>query len=327
MNPRDAPLAALLVVTWSSGFVGAELGTRTASSHAVLAWRFVVAALVLGAVVLVRAQRVSRAAVRRQIGLGVVMQCLYLGGIYTGVQYGVSAGLSALIAALQPMVVAALAAAFLAQRIGGRTAAGLLLGIVGVAVVVGGNLGGDAPWWAYALTVGGTVSLSVGTLLQSRNSEPVPITVGLAVQSATAAVFFLAWSLAAGDALPPADGGFWFAVGWTVVLSTFFAIGSYFVVIGRRGATAASALLYLTPPVTMIWGWAMFGDRLGLATVPGLALCAVAVALVLRAPTAAPPRPTRPRPAGRSEGSSGATPAPPRPDHAPSCRAVSTTAD
>ncbi len=279
MNTRDAPLAALLVVTWSSGFVGTELGTRTASSHAVLAWRFVVAAVVLGAVVLVRSQRVSRGAVRRQIGLGVVMQCLYPGGIYTGVQYGVSAGLSALIAAVQPMVVAALAGAFLAQRIGARTAAGLLLGIVGVAVVVGGNLGGDAPWWAYALTVG-----------------------------------------------------------WTVVLSTFLAIGSYFAVIARRGATAASALLYLTPPVTMIVGRLMFGDTLGLATVPGLALCAVAVVLVLRAapapshapdatPTAAPTPPTPPRPVDRSAGSNGVTRGPLRPDHAPSCRAVSTTAD
>ncbi|MBY6367953.1 DMT family transporter [Rhodococcoides corynebacterioides] len=279
---RDTALATVLVVTWSSGFVGAELGTRSASGHAVLAWRFVVAALLLGLVVLVRRRRAPGPALRRQAALGVLMQCLYLGGIYTGVEYGVSAGLSALIAALQPMVVAALAAAFLGRRIGPRAVTGLLLGIVGVAVVVGGALGGAAPWWAYALTVGGTVSLSVGTLLQSRVPDRVPVTLGLAVQSATAAVFFLAWSVVAGDAMPPADGPFWFAVGWTVLLSTFLAIGSYLVVIARRGATAASALLYLTPPVTMIWAWAMFDDALGVATVIGLVLCAVAVALVLR---------------------------------------------
>ncbi len=46
-TPRSA---AALVVLWSSGFVGARLGTETAAATTLLAWRFLCAAAVLGLV-------------------------------------------------------------------------------------------------------------------------------------------------------------------------------------------------------------------------------------------------------------------------------------
>jgi drug/metabolite transporter (DMT)-like permease len=43
-----------------------------------------------------------------------------------------------------------------------------------------------------------------------------------------------------------------------------------------------STLLYLTPPTTMLWTFGMFGEVPGPLAVPGVALCAVGVALALR---------------------------------------------
>jgi drug/metabolite transporter (DMT)-like permease len=112
----DAVAATVLVVCWSSGFVGAVLGTRSAPVDTVLAWRTLVSALVLGAWALVRGERVAPRALLRQVVLGLLVQVLYLGGIFAAAGAGVSAGTSALVAALQPLLVAALAGPLLAER-------------------------------------------------------------------------------------------------------------------------------------------------------------------------------------------------------------------
>ena len=58
----DAALAVALVVLWSSGFVGARLGTEAATATTLLAWRFLCAAAVLGLVAAVRRPRIPRVA-------------------------------------------------------------------------------------------------------------------------------------------------------------------------------------------------------------------------------------------------------------------------
>src|SRR5690349_6842033 len=49
MRRTDAVAATSLVVMWSSGFIGAELGTRFAPAETLLGWRYVAAAVILGA--------------------------------------------------------------------------------------------------------------------------------------------------------------------------------------------------------------------------------------------------------------------------------------
>ncbi len=158
-----------LVVLWSSGFIGAELGTRQAPASTLLAWRYLVAAGILIALCVWRHERVGAAGVRRQIVLGILCQATYLGLTVSGVGLGVPSGTAALIAALQPLVVIALAALVLAERARLAQLLGLALGLAGVVLVVSGDLtAGDAPWWAYVLPFAGMLSLAAGTVLQQR---------------------------------------------------------------------------------------------------------------------------------------------------------------
>ena len=78
----DTLAAVVLVVCWSSGFIGATLGTRAAPVDTVLAWRTATCALILGAVALVRRERVPLPSLARQAVLGVLVQALYLGGVF-----------------------------------------------------------------------------------------------------------------------------------------------------------------------------------------------------------------------------------------------------
>jgi len=279
-------LQVAFVLFWSSGFVGAELGTGYAAADTLLSWRYLAAAAILWIVVVARRRPVPRGAPARQALLGTLSQALYLGGVVTGVGLGVPAGTAALVAALQPLVVAIAAGPVLGERTSPRQRWGLAVGLVGVALVVAGDIGpGNAPAWAFLLPFGGMLALSAGTLLERRLGPPESPLVSMALQTTTAAVLFTAVTALVGDLRPPTEPGFWAAVAWTVVLSSFGGYGTYLLVLRRKGATRVSALLYLTPPTTMVWAYLMFGEVPVLLAVPGVALCAVGVWLVLGART------------------------------------------
>jgi drug/metabolite transporter (DMT)-like permease len=287
----DAALAVALVVLWSSGFVGARLGTDAATATTLLVWRFLCAAAVLGLIAAVRRPRLPRGAVWRQAVLGLLVQLAYLEGVVTGIGMGVPAGTAALIAATQPLLIAAAGS----ERTSGRQRWGLAVGLSGVGLVVAGDLGpGTAPPWAFLLPAAGTVALSAGTLLERRwRPGPAPID-GLTVQTAAAAVAVLLVGASTAELRPPTDPTFWWAVAWTVVLASFGGYGSYLLILRRTGAMRASALLYLTPPVTAMWAWAMFAQAPGPLALPGAVVTVTGAALVL-APTRLSRCPSRTR--------------------------------
>ena len=280
---RAAVAPVALVVLWSSGFIGAELGTRESSASTLLAWRYLVAATVLLLVCRWRREHISRAGIARQAALGHLTQASYLGLVFTGVGLGASAGTTSLIASMQPLVVIAVAALLLGERTGAPQLVGLALGLAGVALAVGGDLtAGAATGWVYLLPLGGMLALSVGTVLQQRWQPPESLLVALTTQTVTGAVVFWLVALVGGSTGPPVSPGFWVAIAWTVVLSSFGGYGTYLYVSRTQGATRASTWLYLTPPTTMLWAAVMLGDRVSVLGLAGLALSAAGVALTVR---------------------------------------------
>jgi len=231
--PQLVPAAAL-VVFWSSGFMGARLGTEYAPADTLLAWRYLAAAAVL-AVAWATGIRPSRAAWRRQGVLGLLCQVGYLGGTVTGIGLGVAAGTAALIAAAQPLVVAALAGPVLGEVVDRRQWWALGGGLLGVGLVVGGDLGADpVPWWTYLLPLAGMLALSVGTVLGRRWQSAEGVLESLTLQTLVAAVAFVAAAAGRSTLSPPDASGFWWSVGWVICLSSFGGYGAYLLVLQRQ---------------------------------------------------------------------------------------------
>lgn len=114
------------VVMWSSGFIGARLGTPEASTPTLMTWRFLLAAGVLLVLVSVlRRPLPPPREVALQGVLGLLAQGVYLGGVVGAVEFGVTAGISALVASLQPILAAALAGPILGERVVRRQWVGL----------------------------------------------------------------------------------------------------------------------------------------------------------------------------------------------------------
>ena len=143
-----------LVVVWSSGFIGAELGARYAGPDTVLAWRGLATAVVLLPWSLQALTRLDRHEWARQAVLALLCQCLYLGGVFWAAAAGVPAGTSALIASLQPALVLTAVVLFERAAIAAGHLAGLALGTIGVALTAAGDLRARFPsphcscrWW------------------------------------------------------------------------------------------------------------------------------------------------------------------------------------
>ena len=272
-------MATALVVSWSSGFVGIRYASENADVMLVLFWRTLMSGLILLPFALLIGPRISARAVVQQMVFGVATMFLYLGGFALAIGQRVPTGLVALISDLVPLAIAVLSQPVLGHRLTGRQWIGTALGVTGVLIVSLDSLSlGTAPAWAYLLTVASMMVLALATVVQKRmGTINMPIHQSLCIQCLTAAVLFAACAGWNGGLMPPLDARFGFGIAWLVLFSTFFCYGVYYGSLRLYSATQVSSVIYLSPPVTMLWAWAIFGERLTTAMFLGLAVTLVGV--------------------------------------------------
>ena len=278
-------LEAGLILTWSSGFVGARFSLDYAPPLLVVFWRCVVVTLILFPFVARPLRQISLAVLLKNAGIGLLAMAGYLAGVVQGIALGVPAGLAALFADLLPMGMALLAAVVLGQRMVWQVWAGLVIGLIGVVLVTHGALGwGNAPLWAYGLPLLGMLSLAVATLWQKHlpASQSLGLLPNLWLQCAVSSVAFAIVEGAQGSLAPIPGTGFALSVLWTVGLSTLGGYGLYWICLRRATATRVASVLYLSPPVTMLWAWAMFDEPLSWQMIAGMAVSGIGIWLVVR---------------------------------------------
>jgi len=278
-------LEAGLILTWSSGFVGARFSLDYAPPLLVVFWRCVVITLILFPFVARPLRQTSLAVLLKNAGIGLLAMAGYLAGVVQGIALGVPAGLAALFADLLPMGMALLAAVVLGQRMVWQVWAGLVIGLIGVVLVTHGALGwGNAPLWAYGLPLLGMLSLAVATLWQKHlpASQSLGLLPNLWLQCAVSSVAFAIVEGAQGSLAPIPGTGFALSVLWTVGLSTLGGYGLYWICLRRATATRVASVLYLSPPVTMLWAWAMFDEPLSWQMIAGMAVSGIGIWLVVR---------------------------------------------
>jgi drug/metabolite transporter (DMT)-like permease len=278
-------MIAAFCLLWSSAFAVAKLALADCPPLLLLTARFLLAGGLMLTVAVVDGApwRVSRRDVLVLAVLGVANNALYLGLNYIGMR-SISAGLSALIISANPVLTVVLAAVFLNERMTWRKTAGLLLGIGGVAFIVQGRISGriDDPV-GVAFTVAALVSLVGGTILFKRLQPNGGLWVGNGVQN-----------LAGGFALAPFAFGFeavgeivpsWRLLGalaYSVLLVSVCGYLLWFHLLTVSGATTASAYHFLMPPLGMVFGWLLLGERVAWSDLIGVIPVALGIYLVTR---------------------------------------------
>ncbi|TKD26294.1 DMT family transporter [Rhodobacter capsulatus] len=277
-------MAAALVLSWSSGFIGIRYASESAGVGLVLFWRTLMAGLILLPFALTLGPRMSWRGIVAQCLFGVMSVFLYLGGFALAIGARVPTGTVALISDLLPLAIAALSQPVLGERLSARQWLGTAVAVLGVLIVSGDSLSvGTAPLWAYGLTVASMLVFALASVvLKARPGLRMPLHQSLCLHSLTGAVLFGLCTGWQGSLKPPLTVPFALGIGWLVVFGTFAAYGIYYTMLRLYPVARVSAVIYLSPPVTMLWGWALFGEPLTATMVAGLAVTLAGVMLTVR---------------------------------------------
>lgn len=161
---------AAFCIIWSSAFAVAKVALADCPPLLLLSARFLVAGLVVlvGCALLLPASHFRRLDLRDVAALsamGILNNAVYLGLSYVGMTH-VSSGFTAVLVSANPLLTALGAAVLLGERLTGRKLLGLVLGMIGVAIVVRSRIvSGHEDPLGTAYVVGALLALTAATLM------------------------------------------------------------------------------------------------------------------------------------------------------------------
>jgi len=291
-DPLVRAMPGVFVVIWSTGFIVARYGMPHAPPMTFLSFRYLLSVIAFFAWALLAGARwpTDRRQYAHLAVTGILMHGGYLGGVWAAVKTGMGAGLAALLVGLQP-VLTAVWISLQGGRVAPRQWAGLALGLAGLLLVVWQKLGfGEVHPGNLACALVALLSITAGTLYQKRFLGPCDVRTANLVQlaAAFAATMPLAlleaepmhWLLPSGAINRELAG----ALAWSVLGLTLGGSSLLYLLIQRGAATTVTSLMYLVPPTTALMAWVLFGEPITGLIVAGMALTAVGVSLVVRAP-------------------------------------------
>ena len=277
-------LEAAMVVSWSGGFVGIRFSSDYAPIFSILLWRSLVSGVLLLPIALCLGPRMQWAQVRAQIFFGALAMAAYLGSFALAIGQRVPTGLVALVTDMLPLVVAVLSWPVLGHALSGRQWVGTVVGLLGVVVASGvSTQGGEAPLWAYGLPMLGTAALALATLLQKNSpSRNMPVYQQLCIQCLSAAAVFAVCAGFEGSVMPSTNPRFIGGILWLVFVATFGSWSLYYLALRHTSAARVTAVLYLSPPITMVWAWLMFDEPLSWQMAVGLLISLAGIVIFAR---------------------------------------------
>ena len=202
-----------------------------------------------------------------------------------------AAGDASLIIPMNPVFTVLLAVPMLGQRISARMSVGLLIGIAGVAVVVGWspNSGipiehrilGDLMVLLAALSWAATSNLTKIMLSWESGYSSLEIVVWYSV---TGWALLFPWVIAEnwGSSVPDPSSAEWITIAYLGVISTVLSYVLFAKGIELIGPTAASSYVFLVPVFGVLGGWLLLDEEIGASMILGFVLIVVGVTEVQR---------------------------------------------
>jgi drug/metabolite transporter (DMT)-like permease len=281
MRPGDLGALTLLGALWGGSFLFISVAVPALGPALLVELRVLLAAVALALCAVV----VGRfPALRSQW-----KEFLILGGLNAAApfmliaisQLNLTASLAAIMNSTTPLFAAVVAAAWIGEELTTRKIFGLLLGVVGVAVLVGLD----------PVPLNGVVLLSVGASLlaalcyalggvYAKRTFPgvPPLAMGIG-QQATAAAILLPLAAANRPEEPPSLAVVLSVLG-LALLSTAVAYLLYFRLMASVGPTKTLTVTFLVPVFGVLFGVLLLGDPVGIGTFAGMGIILSSVALV-----------------------------------------------
>ncbi|MFB1026171.1 MAG: DMT family transporter [Octadecabacter sp.] len=281
MDTRAIVMGVMFGIMWASAFTSARVIVQYAPPLYALAIRFLLSGIF--AVLLARIMGQSWHLTRRQwiatLIFGVTQNALYLGLNFVAMQT-IEASLAAIVASTMPLLVAFASWTVFGERIRPLGVAGLVAGLVGVALIMGARLQGQVDMFGLGLCVIGVVSLTVATLSVRGASSGgnFLMIVGLQMLVGSAVLWVPALAFETFDVNWTWQLGVAFA--YTVIVPGIGATLMWFMLVDRIGATPASVFHFLTPFFGVLTAALLLGEKLGSMDIIGVVIITAGILAV-----------------------------------------------
>lgn len=301
MSRRHWALLLALAAIWGASYLFIEIALRDFSSSMVAAIRIVLGALVLTPVLL--GSGVLRT-LQGRWGIVVFVAMAQVAAPFVLIGEGqeeIPSALAGILVASAPVFTAILAVAFVPEeRSEGLRLVGVLVGIGGVVILLGVDLGGSGEelLGGFAIVLA-SLGYAIGALIIRRRLNDVD-PVGLAaVVLAVSAAITLPLAVATWPAEAPGLGPL-AAITVLGAVGTGIAFAIYFRLLAEVGAARAFIVTYLAPGFAVVYGVVLLDEELTVATFAGLAAILAGAYLAVEGRL-----PWRPSATGRSPRSPG----------------------
>ena len=287
LQPSLAARAAVpaFIIVWASGYIVAKLASKDAEPLSFLVIRYL--GVVILMVVLALASRAKWPNRRDALHIavaGVLIQALYLGGVWVAIRMGLSAGVAALIVNLQPVLTACFAH-WTGERVSLRQALGVAVGFAGVLIVLAAKLG-DA---ALSATLGvptllcfaALLGTTIGVLYQKRFVPQFDLRTGQVIQFSAAMLATLPFVFAFESFAIRWTTEVIFAMLWSVFVLSGVGISIMFYLLRTGSVTRLTSAMYVVPGLTAVFAWLLFGESLPWSVLAGMSVTLAGIYLVV----------------------------------------------
>ncbi len=281
MGARDLGALLLLGALWGASFIFIRVAVPVLGPFVLVDLRVLLAAaaLVLCAVVGGRFPKL-RSNWRRFLGLGFLNAAVPF-TLIAASEINLTASLAAILNSTTPLFAAVVAAVWIREVLTPRRIGGLLLGIVGVAVVVGWTPVTLSP--VVLLSIGASLAAALcygfGGVYAKRSFSGQP-PLGMAIgQQAAAGLLLLPPSVVSLPEEVPSPAVV-ISVLSLALLSTALAYLLYFRLISSVGPTNTLTVTFLVPVFGLLFGALFLDEPVGVGTLAGLVIILSSVALV-----------------------------------------------
>jgi drug/metabolite transporter (DMT)-like permease len=279
----------IVYVVWGSTYLAIRVMVEDLPPLASASWRYLVAGLLLGAILAARSgARRLRATPRELVGcavLGLLLPALGNGLVTLGEHMGTPSGVAALLIAAVPLWV------IVYRRVAGdrptrRTTLGTLLGFGGLVLLIASSgLGGEVKIGASLVVMSATVFWSLGSWSTPRLPLPKDAFVLTVYEMLFGSVWLLVFAAVRGEHLLPtsAPADAWLAWAYLVTFGSVVAFSAYVWVLGVAPISLVATYAYVNPVVAVFLGWLILSEPVTLPIVIGGGIVVGAVAIVVSA--------------------------------------------
>ncbi len=283
---RVKVIAAFVIVylVWGSTYLAIRVGAETLPPVLFAGVRFLLAGLVLAVYARANGQNFPNTASEWQtISVGGILLLACANTLVVWGEKSVPSNQAALIAATTALWITALGTlGARGQKLGWRSALGLVLGLGGVAtlLVPGGSLALDHPSGQFAI-LAAALSWAIGSIYVKRRMPTTPPLMSAAMQSLVAGMILCITGLLVGEAgrwnwTPKAT----LALAYLIVFGSCLAYAAYVWLLHAVSPSALSTYAYINPAVAVVLGWWILKETLGPHQVAGMLIILSAVVLV-----------------------------------------------